>query len=60
MSKGQVDQLRKKVDAFLRDALAEHDETARAKLLGKAVYWNDMSAKAGRSPLGSGSRLKQG
>lgn len=42
----QVDQLRQKVDVFLKDALAEHDQTARAKLLGKAVYWNDMADKA--------------
>lgn len=34
-----------KVDAFLEAALAEPNHSARAKLLGKAVYWNDVAAK---------------
>lgn len=46
MPGSQDDQLRQKVDAFLRDALKERDLAVRAKLLGKAVYWNQMSAKA--------------
>ena len=35
-----------KVDAFLEAALVEQNHSVRAKLLGKAVYWNDMAAKA--------------
>lgn len=35
-----------KVDAFLEAALVEQSHSVRAKLLGKAVYWNDMAAKA--------------
>jgi hypothetical protein len=38
--------LKLKVDAFLEAALTEPNHSARAKLLGKAVYWNDMGAKA--------------
>jgi len=40
-----MENLREKVDAFLRDAPAEGDQAQRAKLLGKAVYWNDMAAR---------------
>lgn len=45
MPRSPDDQLRRKVDAFLRDALKERDLAVRAKLLGKAVYWNGMLAK---------------
>ena len=40
-----MENLREKVAAFLRGALAEGDQAERAKLLGKAVYWNDMAAR---------------
>lgn len=43
MSVRQINQF--KVDAFLKAALDEPNHSARAKLLGKAVYWNNMSAK---------------
>ena len=46
MSRSAPDQLFQKVDAFLKAALAEQDLAARAKLLGKAIYWNEMLAKA--------------
>lgn len=46
MSRSAPDQIFQKVDAFLKAALAEQDLAARAKLLGKAVYWNEMLAKA--------------
>lgn len=42
--------MRKKVDSSLKDALAENSETARAKLLGKAVYWNSVAAKHQTEP----------
>ena len=48
MGSNQVGELREKVDAFLKDALTESNPARRAKLLGKAVYWNDMMGK-GRS-----------
>jgi len=35
-----------KVDGFIRDALGETNLFLRAKLLGKAVYWNLMAMKA--------------
>ena len=42
--------MREKVDSYLKDALAENSETARAKLLGKAVYWNSVAAKHQTEP----------
>ena len=45
MGSNQVGELREKVDAFLKDALTESNPARRAKLLGKAVYWNDMMGK---------------
>jgi hypothetical protein len=47
-----------KVDRFIRDALAESNLSARAKLLGKAVYWNLMAMKA--NPAVTNLRGKQG
>ena len=35
-----------KVNEFLRDALDEDDLFRKAKLLGKAVYWNLMAMKS--------------
>ncbi|MFA4899051.1 MAG: hypothetical protein WC563_05955 [Brevundimonas sp.] len=35
-----------KVDGFIREALAEKNLFLRARLLGKAVYWNLMAMKA--------------
>lgn len=58
MPRSPDDQLRQKVDMFLRDALKERDPAVRAKLLGKAVYWNQMSAKA--DSAGGNSQLRQG
>lgn len=46
MPSGHDATLQEKVDAYLKDALAEKDHQLRAKLLGKAVYWNEMSAKS--------------
>lgn len=43
----QTTDLRAKVDAFLKAALAEPDIDSRAKLLGKAVHWTNMAKKAG-------------
>lgn len=40
------EELRRKVDGFLREALAERDAGARAKLIGKATYWNGLAVKA--------------
>ncbi len=57
MPGSQDDQLRQKVDVFLRDALKEPDPAVRAKLLGKAVYWNQMVAKA--DSAGGNLRLGQ-
>jgi len=42
--------LLEKVDAFLTEALAERNPAARARLLGKAVYWSEMLAKAEGRP----------
>lgn len=39
-----MENLRERVDGFLRGALAERHGPA-AKLLGKAVYWNDRAAR---------------
>lgn len=36
----------RKVDGFIREALLEKNLFCRAKLLGKAVYWNLMALKA--------------
>ncbi|WP_313004240.1 hypothetical protein [Brevundimonas sp.] len=55
MSGSATDQLFHKVDAFLKAALAERDLAARARLLGKAVYWNEMLAKAKGLPVRSRS-----
>lgn len=46
MPSDPTDDLRAKVDAFLRSALAEPDPNVRAKLLGKAVHWTNMAKKA--------------
>jgi hypothetical protein len=45
--------LLEKIDAFLTEALAERDPGARARLLGKAVYWNEILAKAEGRPCRS-------
>lgn len=57
MSESATDQTFHKVDAFLKAALTERDLAARAKLLGKAVYWNEMLAKAQGLPYRSRTRL---
>lgn len=49
MTSRNPDELRKKVDTFLRDALDTPDPKDRSKLLGKAVHWTNV-AKAQSSP----------
>lgn len=46
MSDQDPEELRAKVDEFLRNALAETDLEARAKLLGKAVHWTNVAKKS--------------
>lgn len=41
----EENELRRKVDDLLREALAEPDEQARAHLIGKATYWNQLAMK---------------
>lgn len=53
MTPDKPDELRKKVDGFLREALATPDPRDRSKLLGKAVHWTNV-AKAHAS---AGPRL---
>ncbi len=53
MPRDPANPLFEKVDAFLKEAFAERNLGARARLLGKAVYWNEILAKAEGKPYRS-------
>lgn len=48
MPNSRAEDLRAKVDGYLRQALAEPSDTERATLLGKAVYWHSVARQAAR------------
>lgn len=50
MPRDPANPLLEKIDAFLTEALAERDPGARARRLGRAVYWNEILAKAEGDP----------
>lgn len=45
------EELRRKVDGLLHQALAERDHEARTKLIGKATYWNSLAGQAQAPPV---------